>query len=461
MAMILNGVDQYAYVVTPSASSAQDTAVFGIVRTVTERDEYIVNYVGNGAGFKHNGIAKTNTNLVRGRYTGITESVIADSAGAYSNNFKRVLVTWDESASTLTTYVEGETPVSTVNVQSGINMGRFLVGCRYTSSGYVGADNFLTGSVAHFAGWRGTLPSAGDIAGLMDGTLRPDTTTVVPEYYRTLVGDTTTGISGLSLTLVNAPTVNNEDPYALAGPQITNIDGDNDVYPAQSAVITGTSFGATQGSGTVTLGGVTQTVTAWADTSITVTVTQAGLKYGSHDLIVTDDSAVASSALSTTLSPEATLTFIDVVNPVSDSTSLFFGASPAVATGDQVESPLLTDQGKVLTVAANGTFVVSDAGNTLQTFSIRVWDDTDSTWSSAAVATINDTVVATSGVSRNTAALTFFLAATGLTERAFNNAAIAYYKSVTSSTSNQFNTLLRAAQKAEGFVGLWPGDIGN
>lgn len=52
-------------------------------------------------------------------------------------------------------------------------------------------------------------------------------------------------------------------------------------------VVAGTGFGASQGSSTVTIGGITQTVTSWSDTSITITSETTGLSMGSATLTVT------------------------------------------------------------------------------------------------------------------------------------------------------------------------------
>lgn len=52
-------------------------------------------------------------------------------------------------------------------------------------------------------------------------------------------------------------------------------------------VIAGDAFGASQGSSTVTIGGIAQTVTAWSNTSITITAETTGLSMGSATLTVT------------------------------------------------------------------------------------------------------------------------------------------------------------------------------
>lgn len=76
--------------------------------------------------------------------------------------------------------------------------------------------------------------------------------------------------------------------YVSSGPTITNIT--NPITTGGTATITGTGFGATQGSSTVTQDGVALTVTNWSDTSIDVTtvdVESSALKYGTHTFEVT------------------------------------------------------------------------------------------------------------------------------------------------------------------------------
>ena len=63
-----------------------------------------------------------------------------------------------------------------------------------------------------------------------------------------------------------------------------------------SLTITGTNFEASQGAGTVTIGGITQAVTAWSGTSITVTVGRGTNKYGvGVNVVVTNNSALSST----------------------------------------------------------------------------------------------------------------------------------------------------------------------
>ena len=96
-----------------------------------------------------------------------------------------------------------------------------------------------------------------------------------------------------------------------AQPTITNA-GDEDFYPGETGiVITGTNFGASQGTGHVELNTASdgsgifqnQTVTSWSDTSITITISRGSLSYGALYLIVTNGSGQDSDGYAVTLSP--------------------------------------------------------------------------------------------------------------------------------------------------------------
>lgn len=86
----------------------------------------------------------------------------------------------------------------------------------------------------------------------------------------------------------NSSNVLASDPFTtgLPDPVIYSIDGDNDVYPGQSCLISGQNFG--NAVGTVTLGGQQQIVTSWSPTLITVTIVRGSLDYASGlQLVVT------------------------------------------------------------------------------------------------------------------------------------------------------------------------------
>jgi len=108
-------------------------------------------------------------------------------------------------------------------------------------------------------------------------------------------------------------------------------------------VITGTSFGATQGAGTVTFGGESCTVTSWADTSITVTVpSTVNLLYAAatHTFTVTADDASTDTSAAVPFTPEAGRSYLTLATPLySYNAYMLYGynGTPAPVTGDQLE----------------------------------------------------------------------------------------------------------------------------
>lgn len=75
----------------------------------------------------------------------------------------------------------------------------------------------------------------------------------------------------------------------------------NPVHLSTGNTITGSNFGASQGAGTLVIGGVTQTVTAWGYTSITYTADRGtNLDDVAVNAVVTDDNAVSSNSYALT-----------------------------------------------------------------------------------------------------------------------------------------------------------------
>lgn len=113
--------------------------------------------------------------------------------------------------------------------------------------------------------------------------------------------DLTTGTSTGS---VARPTVYLED-LAAAAPTITSVTPTTFSNGQTDITITGTGFGATQGSGQVRIGtsnsnpatgAVTQTVTAWSDTSITITAVRSSLAFlTNHFLFVTNNGGTSNT----------------------------------------------------------------------------------------------------------------------------------------------------------------------
>lgn len=136
-----------------------------------------------------------------------------------------------------------------------------------------------------------------------------------------------------------------------------------------SLVITGVNFGASQGTGSVSLGGVAQTVTAWSDTSITVTVARGTNKYGAAvSLIVTINGGTTSntSAAVTGLLPQTGWSYIDLTTPNATSANRLT-ATADLASGDQVA---WDTKSSLVVVYADATF---SAEATVVSFGAEAW----------------------------------------------------------------------------------------
>lgn len=180
---------------------------------------------------------------------------------------------------------------------------------------------------------------------------------------------------------------------APPGPAITDA-GDENYTPGETGItITGTAFGASQGAGKVWLSPtndvndalrVQQTVTAWADTSITITTAQGNCRYGATlYLFVVDNAAAASNGHAVTLSPVTGKSYVNLASVHSPSSERLT-SSPDLEIGDQIEVSTIQGTGTV-TVADDATWQ-ADIGVT--SFNFRVWDNTDGTWGAAATQTI-------------------------------------------------------------------------
>lgn len=173
------------------------------------------------------------------------------------------------------------------------------------------------------------------------------------------------------------------NPDAGAAPTISST---SSATPAQgsSLTITGTNFGATQGTGGVTIGGAAQTVTAWSDTSITITVSRGASKYGvGVNLVVTNGSGSSSTPYAlTSIQPQSGWAFVNVGTP-NTTAAYRVTASPDVASGDQAAWGNLVGTGSV-TLNSDLTFS-ADAGVTA--FDVEFWTSGDG-WGSVGTQTI-------------------------------------------------------------------------
>lgn len=155
----------------------------------------------------------------------------------------------------------------------------------------------------------------------------------------------------------------------VSGPNITSV---STATPREGAslTITGTAFGASQGSGDVKINGVAQTVTSWSDTSIAVTVVIGTNKFGAAYTVVVRDNALTASnsyaGITGLLPANSGLSSIDVGTPHADP-DLRLESSADAVSGDQVE---WENKGLLVDVFANLTF---SAGPGVNDFRWRIW----------------------------------------------------------------------------------------
>jgi hypothetical protein len=190
-------------------------------------------------------------------------------------------------------------------------------------------------------------------------------------------------------------------PFVAAGPTITDVNTTETVQVGDTPTVTGTSFLAT--GGTQSWNGVSVGFSSWADTSITSSaITRGDLAYDTnYDWVVTDNLSVASSPISVQLAIETNYQVVTLSSPIITlvggyRTSLCYGSVPDCVTGDQLRAPTTTDLGKTLTINVDGTFSITDAGNTEQTFDFEIWDANAASgdkWTASTAAVVNGVIV--------------------------------------------------------------------
>jgi hypothetical protein len=159
-----------------------------------------------------------------------------------------------------------------------------------------------------------------------------------------------------------------------------------------SIVITGTNFGASQGASTLKLEtadgapSVTQTAVAWADTEITFVAETTALPFGAIVLELVVGATTLTEALTLVSATGYANGVANVTWPVG-AVSVFDGASPAVVDGDLYEYEVTTDLGASVEVLVDGTFVINSQTGT-HSFDVRVYDQTDETWSAWTTAVV-------------------------------------------------------------------------
>ncbi len=155
-----------------------------------------------------------------------------------------------------------------------------------------------------------------------------------------------------------------------------------------NATIAGTNFGASAGA--VTIGGVSQPIVSWSDTSIVIGPIARGiLRYGAQNVVVVSVADGASNPSSQPFLPQTGWGYVTLANPLA-TTGERITATPALVAGDQLAWGDVLPAGTA-TVTSDGSFTNS-AG--VGQFSVECNDGTG--WGAFGIQLVAD-VVALSG----------------------------------------------------------------
>lgn len=227
--------------------------------------------------------------------------------------------------------------------------------------------------VLAFGMHRKTALSNGATIGTLTGftalssSVSSGTTLAVWAGYQQQTAHTTIAINSQTVSIADNSANSQGVLIALktstsTAPAITDVDGDNIITSTQAnVVITGTTLGATQGTGGVTLidGLLTQSlsVDSWAATSIQVDITQGNIRNGARTVQVTTGTGTAASK-AITLTPPSGTSYVDItslraltLDSRNKPTRLY--SSPDITGVVQVEYKRTAGSGSI-TVGADG-----------------------------------------------------------------------------------------------------------
>ena len=159
----------------------------------------------------------------------------------------------------------------------------------------------------------------------------------------------------------------------------------------EAATITGTGFGASQGAGSVTIGGVAQAVTGWADTSITITVARGTNRHGVNLTLTVTNNAAQSGNLTVQHLPQTGWNFVNLVAPLAAAGDRITAIAD-LAGGDQLAYEAL---GGDVNVSADGTF---DVDELVTEFDVQAWDLAVPGWGTVGTQTISDSYIGSGAI---------------------------------------------------------------
>jgi hypothetical protein len=289
--------------------------------------------------------------------------------------------TFNAAPAVTATSETGHTIASTLNEAGTLYGVRLASGATAPSSAQVVAGQNNAGSAAPEA-----VSVAATAATSADLTFSTGAASTAYDYY--IVAQDDEGTPNLQA----APTLASATTAAAAGPTFQTVPAT--AFPSQSIALVVTNAGATQGTGGVTIGGVAQTVTAWSDTSITITCVLGANSYGAGKTVTltTNGADTATGAIELVANTVGAFGYVVMASPnTTDDSSVAFNTTPTVANPDQFEWEDFNALGSLAIDASGFVSSVSAQG----TFRGRFWDATDSTWGAPAnfTAEVTTTVV--------------------------------------------------------------------
>jgi len=213
----------------------------------------------------------------------------------------------------------------TVAVPTGATNGNVVVTVNSQASN--GAAFTTVPSITSLSAISGIVGASITIAGAAFGASQGASTVTFGGTNATVSSWSNSSITAAvpSLTPGSRPVVVTTANGTSGGSSFTVIPNLSSLSPTSGAqgtsvTLTGSNFGSTQGSSTVTVGGTTATVSSWSNASIVI-ATPAGLAAGSSTVIVTVNGAASSSQ---------TFTVLPGITSVSPSTGLHSGDSVTI-----------------------------------------------------------------------------------------------------------------------------------
>lgn len=234
----------------------------------------------------------------------------------------------------------------------------------------IGVSNFYYTQPVSFSGTAGFTDVANfGAAGLVQYKITSATTALTGGGNISGVGD-----KDSSAVLATFKVASSASPNITGGTA-------NPAHGSTGNTITGTNFGATQGAGSLAIGGQAQTVTSWSATSITYTANRGiNLDNVAVNAVVTDNSLVASSDYALTGFAVPAGYYVTTLTSVNSTAANRITAVSDPAIGDQIEW-----DAALVTVANDGTFTADPA---VTSFNVRV-GVSGSGWGALALQTIN------------------------------------------------------------------------